>query len=601
MQKKLVLLCLTLSLLVTACGTSPENQPTQNPVDQDPAAFREYKEQEVKWGPCDPGLFATEDRQILGPLGERLECATIKAPLDWEDPELDKVAVGILRVKASDAANRKGAIFINPGGPGGDGLDVAAFLGFRFSFPEPGSPAADILQQVSSHYDILGFSPRGLGGSVQLYCGGNIRPPKTNFYTDRSPENAQALLTQNRLETEACERNPVSKYIDTEQTVKDMDLIRHLLGDKKLNFLGYSYGSWLGAWYAKQFPEKTGHMVLDSNTDFSTSFERTVLLTPAAREDAFRKVAIPYFVRNNAVFELGTTEEEANAVYDTLPIDIKAVIAGPIVGLLYSATATPDIGVILVAAKGVSAVLQANPELGPNAFLEALAAYRYATLEEVNTGARTVALQIGEAILSNLTAQPEPIALSPGNAVFRTVLCNDNAWNKDPNFWVEAGNKANIETPLNGGVLTLLNCTYWKNQTAEIPEVPEGMPPIMLLQAEFDPATNTEGALSAFESLPNAKMVFINDEKIHAVFPHGSECVDVPIAQHLLDGSLPNERVTKCAALPLPGETTVFPADGFTPQSLQGLSALPAEPEKTLDDRIHERIRENARNLLGGN
>jgi pimeloyl-ACP methyl ester carboxylesterase len=601
---KTFVVLITIALLMTACGTSPDNQtPNPDPINQDPSAFKEYTEQEVTWEPCDPTIFSAALAEALVQIKDRLECATIRSPLDWRNPEKkEDVDVGVLRVKAGDPEKRKGSILMNPGGPGGDGLIIAAIFGLQFAIATPETPAADKLLQLSAQYDIVGFSPRGVGGSVQLFCGTNKLAPVSNFYTDRSAENLQALLSGARLVAEACQRNPVSKYIDTEQTARDMDLIRRILGDDKLNFLGYSYGSWLGAWYAKLFPQTTGNFVLDSNTDFSAPFARTFEIQPASFQEGFEEVVIPYLVRNKAVFELGNSNEEVYSVYDSLPIEVKAVVTGSIYQNLYNASVTPDIGILLLAAKGLSTVFQASTQpIEPTPFFQQLSEFRYASNEEVNAVARDTALVLGENLLGYLERAPSSIALPPEDATFVSILCNDSEWNKDPNYWIEQGNKANEESPLGGGGLTLEPCAFWKKATTNMPAVPSTMPPVLMVQSEFDPATNTVGALDALASLPNAKMVFINDEKQHGVFPHGSDCVDAAVASYLLDGTMPSERITNCAANPLPGETQVFPADGLTPQAGQGMLALPVKGEKTLADQIHEIIQRNAIKPVGVN
>ena len=219
-------------------------------------------------------------------MGERLECATLITPLNWDDPARDEINLGVLLIRAGDQSNRQGAIFTNPGGPGGDGLEFGALFGLVFAnggVEEAGFPTAvpELLTQVSERYDIVGFSPRGVGGSFQLFCGGNKTPPKYGYPANRSPENIQALLTNARLTAEACQNNPLTDYVSTGQTVQDMDLVRRLLGDEKLNYLGYSYGSWLGAWYAKEFPEYAGNIAISANTDFSANPSRGLCATTA--------------------------------------------------------------------------------------------------------------------------------------------------------------------------------------------------------------------------------------------------------------------------------------------------------------------------------
>jgi pimeloyl-ACP methyl ester carboxylesterase len=597
---KQTLLTSLLALLLVACGT-PQSAPTTpsdpiGSVNPTPETIREFTSQKVNWEACDPTIFNGEFAGIyeltVTAFGDRLECATVKTPLDWNRTELDKIDLGMLRVRAANPEERKGAVLINPGGPGGDGLPYAAITALLMST----NPVAAEFQQVLTHYDIVGFSPRGLGGSSQHFCGTNRLAPFTEFYTDRSPENLQAILAGARLTAEACQSNPTTKYIDSEQTAWDMELMRRLFKDDKINYLGYSYGSWLGAFYAKRFPSKAGNFVLDSNSDFSSnSLERTFRIQPQAFQETYEKVVIPYLVRNSTLFNLGDTNEAVQAVYDTLPIEVKAVVTGEIVQTLYSALATDDSGAYLIAAQVMSEVFTASPTpIDPNAFLQQLNDRSYSADPVLDETARTFALERGQILLDNLEKAPEPVLLPPGEAVLTSVLCNDGDWNRDPNVAVEAGNKANEQYPLTGGGITGFACTFWKKATTSMPETPENIPPLLLIQAEFDAATNTRGALDAFASVPNAKMVFVNDEKLHGVFPHNTACVDAAVAKFLFDGTLPNERITRCAANPLPGETQVFPADGITPQNVQGMKTFPVQGEKTLNDYLKEIIQRNA-------
>jgi pimeloyl-ACP methyl ester carboxylesterase len=596
--KHFVLLLVTIALFITACGApAPDISGEDNgpvPSGLNPTPYKEFTKQKVSWQPCDPSIIPAD---IAEPLGGRLECATIKAPLDWHNPKLDKIDVGILRVKAGNPQGRKGAILINPGGPGQDGLLFGAVVARYAITAQAPTTTAKELQQLSATYDFVGFSPRGVGSSVQLSCKSSISTPFINFYTDRSEENVRNMLTEARLYAEACQRNPLSNYINTEQTARDMDLIRILLGDSKLNYLGYSYGTWLGAWYAKLFPQTTGNFVLDSNVDFSRrSLNETFNTQPEAFQNGFEKIAIPYLVRNNAVFELGTSSEEVYGVYDTLPIEVKAVVSIPIRDSLYGASQVEQTGVFLVAAKGLSTVFQANASaMNPDSFLKQVEAYRYAKLDALDAAAREVALNLARGVLVELERQPSPvpIVVDPRQATFTSVSCNDGETIQYPLYWVQLGNRENVLNPLTGGALTINRCVFWNNPTARVPFTPL-FSPLLMVQSEFDPATNTKGALNALYSSFNAQMVFVNDEKQHAVFPH-SDCVDKAVVQHLLDGTMPNERITNCEANPLPGETQVFPAEGLAPQFIGGgLKTFSLKAEETLADQIHEIVHRNA-------
>lgn len=571
------------------------------------------EEQEIAWISCDPNIFPEVLNELLLPLEDRLECATLLAPLDWKSPGLDTINLGILRVKAGDESKRKGAIFINPGGPGGDGLSFGALLGLVFATNGGadlgfGSAAPEQLGQVSESYDIIGFSPRGVGGSFQMFCGSNKLLPDSNFYTDRSPENVQNLLLEGRLKAEACKNNPLNKYIDTEQTVQDMDLMRKLLGDEKLNYLGFSYGSWLGSWYAKRFPENAGNIVLDANTEFSASFQESFSLQPLGFQRAFEDVVLAYAARYDNVFELGETKEEAYRVYEALSPDLKDVLLYGSLDLitnLYDSQSVGFIAASLSAAKGVDTILSAfEKPLTPEtygAFLEQVAVYTYVIDEELNASVVQLATFLANDYVTALEAPLEAAQLLPQDAVFTSVSCNDTPWNQDPAFYAEFGNEQNRLYPLIGGAFTIEPCAFWGKPSTKKPDLPKNIPPILMVQTGFDPATPVEGALRAFESLPNAHLVYIENEMSHIAFPYGTECVDAKVANYLLDGTLPDENISDCEALPLPGEEEVYPPDEM-PNIRSGdfsVQAVLEPPQKnSLYDLVHSLARENAANFF---
>ena len=220
------LLAVCLLTLLGACGDIdiPEPEPAPEPApapNEDVAAF---ENQDIMWESCDPSIFEDDEQlaefggveDLLSLLEGRLECAVIKTPLDWNNPKLDTVELDILRVKAQQ--ERTGAVFLNPGGPGVDGLTLGALFGVVFSTGgarDDGATAADLFEGVSQSYDILSFSPRGTGQSFQFTCEGEPLTLNQNF-KDRSAENLDILLSEARKLAEACKNNPASEYINTE-------------------------------------------------------------------------------------------------------------------------------------------------------------------------------------------------------------------------------------------------------------------------------------------------------------------------------------------------------------------------------------------------
>jgi pimeloyl-ACP methyl ester carboxylesterase len=590
-------------LAVLACLTFVACRPGQPPP-ADPA--QAFFDQQVRWQSCDDQLFS-DFIEAFEPIAERLECTRLKTPLSWQDPARETVDLGVLRVRAGDPDNRQGAILLNPGGPGGDGLLIGAFLGLAFATADEGTPAAAELAALSAQYDIIGFSPRGVGESFQLTCGSNRLVKVAPKLYDTSEDNLNDTLLLAELLADACERNPLAKYIDTEQTARDMELIRVVLGDDKLNYLGYSYGSWLGAWYAKLFPETTGHMVLDANTEFSATFQDSFGLQPLGFDRAFRDIAAAYIARNSAIYALGDSGDAVYATFLNLPELVREQFTTGSLGAafnLYSADAIPDLGFKLMAADAFVTILAAVGEPSePGQLLTAIDVFTFSPIEAVDELVRAYATELAFGYLASLSPGESTIFLPPEGAVFRAIQCNDSPWSKDPAFHKQRGRDNASDFPFLGVFRTLEPCAFWGEPTTAMPEVPDNMPPILMVQTEFDAATPTEGALRAFESLPNASLLFVNNEVSHTAFPYFDDCVDVPVARYLLDGTLPDAAVTSCEARPLPGESQVFPPDTpVRPESIIAFSlqsALSPTSGNTIYDTLHRLIRESAAKAYG--
>ncbi|NTY02574.1 alpha/beta fold hydrolase [Deinococcus sp. JMULE3] len=553
------LLALTTSLV--AC------KPPQTP---EADALKPFTGQTLTWAACDPTILGSDQSRLFTQISARLSCADLSVPLDWNRPAAGKASVSLIRFAAADSAKRQGAIFFNPGGPGGDGLAFAPIYGYLWSRGGVKTPAAANLKTMTEQFDLIGFSPRGVGASSRLNCGTNelsdpIRPPAT----DRSEKNVQAMLREGKLVALACQKNPLTPFINTDATARDLNLARQLMGDQKLNYIGYSYGTWLGSWYAKLFPQHTGRMLLDGNTSFNAPFEETFGYQPMAFERDFRDSVAPYLARQHAYFGLGQSGAAVYAAQNGLDADLRAITSRYIAQFMYGRDDLPLIGVILRAAVTVSALIQANPQAGPDE-LSALAAQQtYLPDEAGNEEALGVALNLIQVREDLRGAAPAPVELDASSSVFTAVTCNDTPWSADLKAVRARDEQEARAYPLLGGASVANACYQWKGgPSVAQPAIPANMPPLLMLQNELDPATAQEGALNALNSTPGAKMIFIDDEPQHAAFPYGTACVDTPITEYFLTGNLPTAKKSDCAALPLPGEASTVP--------------VPTAPGKTL-------------------
>lgn len=253
--------------------------------------FAAFYEQEIDWHPC------TEDEGLDDELAEMLAgagfdvgaigCALVRAPYDWEDPSGDEaIELSIVHIP-STGDDPLGVLLGNPGGPGASGTDFML-----------GTAIAPGFEKVAAHYDLLGFDPRGIGGSTPLDCDGEA-----------------STLPVVRLGTCIAD-HPIAHTMGTSQVARDMELLRHLMGDERMNLLGYSYGTMLGATYATLFPERVGRMVLDSaeNAEWASlihNFDQkvagakaTVALATACRTEYRDEVEVCPFVDEDSLLEV---------------------------------------------------------------------------------------------------------------------------------------------------------------------------------------------------------------------------------------------------------------------------------------------------------
>lgn len=210
---------------------------------------RRYAEQKVDWGFCRYG-------------DQELQCTQVLAPLDWSAPDGEALSLFVVRMPAARQPSR-GTIFVNPGGPG-----------------EPGSTLAPRFQREGlEDYDIVAWDPRGTGLSTAVRCGPSAAIDDY-LETDNSPDDPgerEAYAAANRAFGQACLENSgrLLQHISTPDTVADLELLRQLMGEEKLNFFGYSYGTDIGSRYAHTYPDRVGRMALDGAVNVTESREVT--------------------------------------------------------------------------------------------------------------------------------------------------------------------------------------------------------------------------------------------------------------------------------------------------------------------------------------
>ncbi|MFJ6678769.1 alpha/beta hydrolase [Microbacterium sp. NPDC091382] len=240
--------------LVAGCTPKQSSQeqpaPHRTPVTQGaPAGFERYYGQEIDWESCrgiDDGTYY---------------CASITAPEDWADAGGDDIELSVI-VRLASSGTAKGSLFVNPGGPGASGVDMV-------------QQAADFAvgDDLLDSYDVVGFDPRGVGRSTAVRCFDSDAMDRYLFDIPSAPRGSKERASEQQASAEsfarACDVNSdgLLPFVTTESAARDLDLLRGVLGDEKLSYLGYSYGSFLGATYAELFPQNVGRVVLDGGLD----------------------------------------------------------------------------------------------------------------------------------------------------------------------------------------------------------------------------------------------------------------------------------------------------------------------------------------------
>ncbi|MEV1171959.1 alpha/beta hydrolase [Nonomuraea sp. NPDC049784] len=531
------------AVLVAVLSTPPAAS-ASGATEPDTAALAgALAQQQITWEPCELGTVTAEQEAAL-----RLACATVTVPRDWHDPrDGHTLQVRISRTVAT-GSDRKGILLVNPGGPGGSGLSLAPYVALA-------GPA------VGEHYDVIGFDPRGVGQSSQLLC---------SVTFDSEIHNTNDKITQAKVA--GCRGTELTKYITTEQTVYDMDFIRGLLGETRMNYLGYSYGTWLGTWYASTFPGKVNRMVLDSVAAVdSPTLQQTWDLQPFTRDRAFQEQLMPYIARHDDVYGRGTDPMAVRQLWERA--GGTRVGMGPfmfgwfILGALYN---TENYGVAAAAVDYVIDYYEQWSGWTPEQLL-ADATAKLLARPGLTADQRAYVEQAAAEARAGLTAGADRAKPAESayeytydiDYVFEVIRCQDGQWNQSVGYWRAFSDRLTRDAPLIAPyVQDPPACAYWPTSNAMPAPNQKTFPKVLMLQSELDVATAYEGALSAARHLPGARMISVDNEGSHGVFPYYTTCVDDRVYAYLLDGLLPDDQFTACQAVPLPDETAVYEVGG---------------------------------------
>ncbi|MFE7765278.1 alpha/beta hydrolase [Streptomyces sp. NPDC057438] len=433
----------------------------------------------------------------------KLQCASLKVPLDHGKPNGRKITLALSRVPHT-AKKYQGPLLVNPGGPGGSGLTLAGFV------------ASSLPKKVAAQYDVIGFDPRGVGASKPAL---NCRPG--HFAAVRpdsvpsTPKAERANLARAKAFAKACAKKyaDVLPYIDTVSAAKDLDAIRAALGAKKINYFGYSYGTYLGAVYAKLFPHRVRRAVLDSVVDPTGVWYDGNLQQDRAFNDRHRAL-MAWIARHHGTYRLGTDPEKIEAKWYAMRSALAERPADGRVG----ASELEDIFM---------------PGGYYNGYWPYLAEAFAAFVNKKNDDPLVEAYENFGAV---------DAAGDNGYSVYASVQCRDAHWTRDWNEWREDNWAMYEKAPFMTWNNAWYNapCAFWPTASLDPVDVSNtALPPVLILQATDDAATPYEGGAVTHQLLRGSSLVVEEGGGNHGISLSGNACLDKHLAAYLTDGTVP--------------------------------------------------------------
>ncbi|MFJ3232805.1 alpha/beta hydrolase [Streptomyces sp. NPDC086787] len=471
--------------------------------------------QELDWKDCPAPSPAEGGGGAPSPLpnGGTWQCATLRAPRDWNDPKGDTIGIALIRAKASgDPGKRIGSLIFNFGGPGGSGVTTLPAFGEDYT-------------KLRTRYDLVSFDPRGVGRSDPVECESDAQLDDY-FQQDATPddkaERAQ-LLERTKKFNGACEKNSktILPHVRTTDAARDMDLMRQVLGDKQLHYFGISYGTELGGVYAHLFPKHVGRAVFDGVVDPTQNPEESSL----GQARGFQ-LALDNFAEDC------TSKIEECPIGDT-PQDVKDRIAK----LLASLEKKPIPGVFPRELTQTAATNGIAQSLYSKDFWE----YLTEGLEQAYDGDGRILMLLSD----SMNGRSENGEYSNITAANVAVNCADDKPRYTADYVQQKVPEFRSASPLFGDYLAwgLVSCTNWAVPgAADHPDVSApGSAPILVVGNTGDPATPYEGARRMVDALGKGVGVELTYKgQGHGAYDSKNKCVQDAVNGYLLDGKVPS-------------------------------------------------------------
>ncbi|GAA0601562.1 alpha/beta hydrolase [Kutzneria viridogrisea] len=446
----------------------------------------------VRWTPC--------------PQDAAVQCTTVAMPVDWAQPDGPSFPLAVARRRATDLARRVGVLVLNPGGPGGSGVDFAVGADQRLD-PE-----------LLERFDIIGFDPRGIGESSPVRCSQDLlgRVP-TETVGDQA--GFDRLAAYNRELRADCRKltGPLFDHVDTLSVARDVDSLRQALGEDKISYFGQSYGTLIGQQYAEQFGGHIRTMVLDGNMDHSLDARGYLATGAAAVEDSLHEFAA-WCAR-----------------------DAKCPLRGQNVMSLWDSYAS-------AAERGALT----DSVTGDSQSLSDLVSHTYGSLSGNDWAELSSWLAGLRATPAPAEPEPQETEPTPPGALRPTppsaVICED--WRLRPHNYAELQQLAQAERQAapharysDENRNNLLSCVGWPDQVVN-PEHPlrfaADTPRVLLVNGLHDPTTGYQWAQDVHRQTADKTTLLTYEGWGHVAYWR-SGCVRASVDSYLVDGTLPTD------------------------------------------------------------
>jgi pimeloyl-ACP methyl ester carboxylesterase len=458
------------------------------------------------------------------PYLSNAECGQLSVPLDYRHPNGKKISIAVSRLKHTDTKHYKGVLLANPGGPGGSGLYLSGGLASWFSGVGH--------KEIPAQYDLIGFDPRGVGLSKPaLTCDPHFSDPIRPDYVPHSTKAEEAWKAKSKAYAKACAEKFgwLLPHLRTTDAARDIDAIRAALGQKKISYYGFSYGTYLGATYGTLFPKHVNRMVLDGNVDVRQVWYDAQLSQDKAFERNI-KLFFGWIAKYDSHYHLGTTEAAVEKKY----YSVRAAAFNKPIGGKLGGDELDDTFLNAGYSTGwyepvadVFAAFVNNGDAGPLVSLYS----NYIQSGDDNGFAVYNAVQAADA--------KWPRSWSKWHADAAKLYKQGYRFNTWPNVWFNA--------PI----------AYWPFQGGPALKIKaNGMATALLVQSTLDAATPYPGGVEMHKLLPSRLIAEIGG-KTHANTLNGNACLDDKVASYLSNGTLPKNKPgsgpdATCKALPDP-------------------------------------------------